>query len=174
MGDLKKLSLEELWFSEDPLLETGTLPKDKLPHLLATLSVLRALQWNYWGLHWRSQGAVSYSDHLLFSELYKNLEPEIDDLAEKIVAAYTSDAICPLKNMRLALVCLEKWSEEPNFYKQALRAEMHFQNLLETVYYQLERSEVLTLGMDALLSEIANKHETHIYLLKQRLKATLI
>ena len=61
--------------------------------LTQLLGILRAIHWSHWTSHWQARGNPSYSDHLLFERLYKNLEEEIDTLAEKIVSYYGAEAV---------------------------------------------------------------------------------
>jgi DNA-binding ferritin-like protein len=143
--------------------------------LIQLLAILRAIHWSHWTTHWQVKGTPFYSDHLLFERLYTDLLGEIDDLAEKIVAYYGSEAVAPAANISAAhqfISAYDKSGADP--YKRALMMELHLQNALKSVYDSVTSSNEMSLGLDDYLMAVANLHETHIYLLRQRIRTSVI
>lgn len=141
---------------------------ETLPDILAAL---RALHWVHWTAHWQASGASAYGDHLLFARLYEGIVPEIDGLAEKIVAQYGPEGVGVRDSITRTFGQLQGWSGESGLVESAIQAERAFQKRLAVVYAMLEDAGELTLGLDNFLQGIADTHETHIFLLQQRLAA---
>lgn len=138
--------------------------------LQTTLAVMRALRWYYQTCHWVAKGDPYYGDHLLFERLYDQLGENIDKLAEKMVAYFGPDSVFPTDAMELSYDHLAEWIErEPEcMYRRGLLAEEDFQDLLETVYEEIDDKGLMTLGLDDFIMALANDHEGHVYLLQQR------
>jgi len=134
------------------------------------LGILRALHWSHWTSHWQVRGDTSYGDHLLFERLYTAITDEIDALAEKIVSYYGAEAVSALPSMEFSEDFLALYDETTDVYKRALLMETHFQNAAKKVYETLKGMDEMTLGLDDYIMSIANTHETHQYLLRQRLR----
>jgi DNA-binding ferritin-like protein len=145
-----------------------------LPQLLGCM---QAMYHMHWISHWKVKGTPYYGDHLLFQRLYESMPNEIDGLAEKIVSMYGPDIICPNKQASY----IQKWISEfmstssgsnsdPNMgiIDRQLSMENRFQNIIKVVYKKLEAAGELSLGLDDFLQALANAHETHQYLLRQR------
>lgn len=137
---------------------------------LQLLAILRALHWSHWTAHWKAKGETSYQDHLLFQRLYEGVITEIDTLAEKIVGAFGSDAMCNLSVMSDAHKFLAHHAAtRSDPYVCALGMEEHLQVSLKTAYDALKATGELSLGLDDFLMQVASSHETALYLLRQRL-----
>jgi DNA-binding ferritin-like protein len=132
--------------------------------------MLRAVHWSHWTTHWQVRGDASYGDHLLFERIYKNLEEEIDGLAEKIVSYYGAEAVDAVANAEFTLRFLNRYATVENPYERGLAVEDYLQKSLKRVYETLKSSNEMTLGLDDYLMATANMHETHQYLLRQRLR----
>ncbi len=128
---------------------------------------LRALFFIHWTAHWQASGPQEYGDHQLFSRLYTAIDEEIDGLAEKMVARYGNEAV----NLDHGILLMAKAisSVQGKGVERCLAAEKAFQVWLKKAYEALEESDDMSLGMDNFLQGIADKHETHVYLLQQRL-----
>ena len=140
------------------------------------LGMLHAVYWTHWTSHWQSRGSNSYGDHLLFERMYGDVKDEIDGIAEKMVAFYGVASVDPLIIQGYSLKFLEtqQGGLAGDFHTgdpiaNALSIERKLQGALEIVYQQLETGGKLSLGLDNFLQGIADKHETHIYLLEQRM-----
>lgn len=139
--------------------------------LVQLLAIFRALHWAHWTAHWQVKGTAFYGDHGLFERLYGGLTGEIDGLAEKIVAYFGVEAVAPTANMAQAQSFLALYDQgESDVYKRALKMELHLQNALKRTYESIKNSNEMTLGLDDFLMAVSNAHETHIYLLRQRVR----
>lgn len=150
--------------------QKSDISSDRKDILLEMLAAFRALYWNYYGLHWTSQGNDYYGNHLLFQRLYESMPEEIDTLAEKIVGYYGKEAINSPELMRRTQKWVDKWNKEGDNIKQALQSEEDLQDFLDTAYNKLKNSGEITLGLDDFIMSVADDHETHLYLLRQASK----
>lgn len=138
----------------------GTQP---YPSLGLCLAALRTLQHLYQTFHWQAKGDNSYEDHLLFMRLYEKVSEEVDSVGERVVGLNGNlhvDPIAQLKMMGELLPLLQ--GQEGSLAMSALRAENIFMRFRE--FARVGASD----GTTNLLDDIADSHETHIYLLKQR------
>jgi hypothetical protein len=109
------------------------------------LSALKALAVVHQSHHWQTRGVTYYGDHLLFERIYGNVDGEVDGIAEKAVGF------------------------GPHLLVQPIVVSTHqLMVLLHLAYAGLEKSGLLSLGVDNRLQGIADKHEENIYLLQQR------
>jgi DNA-binding ferritin-like protein len=139
--------------------------KDTLCHVLGALLALRQM---HQSIHWTLSGPNYYGDHQLFGRLYDAQDDDIDTIGEKIVAFCGPDPVEAGYLSNLQAEYIKKWSSG-DAIKAALAAEQDFQAIIKDVYDKLEENDELTLGLDDFLMTVADKHETHIYLLQQRL-----
>lgn len=140
---------------------------EKLQHILG---LLRAAHWAHWTSHWQVQGEPFYGDHLMLSRMYEAIEEEIDTLAEKIVGEFGAQAVDPVEQMHLAMQVLAE-HENADPVVRSLSIEDYIQAELDVTYRQLKQGNMLSLGLDDFIMSIANAHETHLYLLRQKLRA---
>lgn len=141
--------------------------RDVLTDLLACL---RALNLHYFEAHWSASGDPYYGDHLLFERLYSNMLDEFDVLAEKLVAYYDEEAVTTTSQVSRIALFARQWEDYGDLYERSLRAEEDLQVLIEAAYHIVSEQGEMSLGLDDYLMALANDHETHIYLLKQRLR----
>ena len=143
--------------------------------LSVVLSFLRYLSLVHQTNHHISKGDSFYSDHLLFDRLYTEANAEIDQIAEKAVGLGSS------KNVNLLLqasqvnkLISEHSTHEINIPRveelaySSLYAEKRFLHMMVIVYSSLTAKNQLTKGVDNMLAGLVDDHESHIYLLKQR------
>lgn len=133
--------------------------------LQTTFAILRAQNWNYWTSHWQTSGNSFYGDHLLFQRLYEDTNGEIDSVAERLVGLYGSSVVNPNAAMTLAHSYVTEWEKESNLFLRGLHSE---EVLLRAIEETID--EGVSHGLSNLLEGIADKHENHQYLLKQRIK----
>lgn len=141
------------------------------------LDLLRALQFLHHQHHWQVSGASFYEDHLLYQRLYEKINLHIDTVGEKTVGLGNSGLVASkhsLTNMPRFLVAVEDsgnaFGEPPTLQmaKKSLLAEKSFISAGEKLMKMLESKGLLTRGLENLLSQILDDHETLCYLLKQR------
>lgn len=133
------------------------------------LAKLKLLSMYYQTAHWTVKGSLFYQDHLLFERLYNSASEAIDEVAEKAVGLTQDRSVVNLadileqvsegaKNLRY------ECKENVEFVQEAIQLEESLLEFLESA------AQNCSLGCNDLMASIANKHEGHLYLLKQRLK----
>lgn len=140
--------------------------KTVLSNLLAHL---RAMGWNHLTSHWQVAGDTSYGDHLLFERLYGKVVEETDGLAEKLVGLFGKDAVDGAEQAKLMAFAMYQASSTGCPFERGLQMERAFQVMVKKTLDALEALGTLSLGLDDFIRTMANDHETHIYLLQQRL-----
>jgi DNA-binding ferritin-like protein len=166
-------------------LKTAGTIASKLAHgsgtgLPTALVFLRALTMIHQGHHWLTFGESYYADHLLFERLYDETLEEVDAVAEKAIGVgCPKDKIHPglqatFITKVVQLFCGDGQNEsmagDPKSYLEAsLKAEELLLSSLAAIAAEMKENGELTRGVDNLLAGIEDKHEGHVYLLKQRL-----
>lgn len=144
------------------------------PELSVVLVRLKALAEVHKSHHWIAKGDTFYGDHLLFERLYDSVVGEVDTVAERAVMMGGAD------NVNVGLVahqvagCLETCAAyalptPDQLAQRSLERETAFLSCLDTVGRFLSSRGVLTPGLNNMLEGIADQHEQHVYLLRQRL-----
>jgi len=139
--------------------------------LSGLLSILWFLRIQHQQVHWLSKGPSYYGDHLLFARLYEAVDAELDQLAEKIIGL---DGPVPcMSGPEGAILVAAQFAKFEKIEDLAMRAtlsEKMFLSSLKKVYDCLDDRGELTMGLDDLLQAFSNTHETHLYLLQQRVE----
>jgi len=145
---------------------------ESMAHSLASVAVtLRAVYLMHQAAHWQTKGPSFVGDHKLFGDLYDATLDEIDMVSERAVGLGDPLLVCPLKTTQLALELLEAFGREcdvpdaDKLVQLSLEAE---RGLLQVIASAMKGD--MTDGAQNLLQGVADKHETHVYLLQQRLK----
>lgn len=135
-------------------------------------TTLRAVYLMHQAAHWQTKGPSFYGDHKLFGKLYSSVLDEIDSVSERAVGIGDPALVCPLTANSLALELVEAFGrsscdvpDSEKLVKLSLEAERGLLQVIE----QAMKDDV-TDGISNLLQGIADAHETHVYLLQQRLK----
>ena len=139
------------------------------------LAHLRALQWFAWTTHWTSKGQNFYGDHLLLQRLYEgkgggpDINEQIDQLGERMVAYFGSEAINPVRiSSRARSILAHTGDLSPLQRLYAL--EDNTQRVIKVAWDAEQKSgDERSLGIDDFLMSLANERDTARYLLKQRL-----
>ena len=139
------------------------------------LAQLNALQMLHLSIHWKVHGKKYYSDHLLFMRLYEETSKEIDPVAEKSIGTTNdSSVIDPVQWAVNTADILARWwrgrSEGASFVEIALTAERGTIQLVEDTLTEFGAEKDLLGGIEDLLQGIISTHESHIYLLQQRVR----
>jgi len=142
---------------------TALVVEDALRPVLAHLLALYQL---YYFAHWSSQGPSSYGDHQLYERLYKSTQEEFDSVAERLVGHCGEDALGGV--FPLAAQWNTEWMRCGSPLLAATLGEARLAKVLLEGYRRLDAQAGLTLGLDDLLMQIANQHETNQYLLRRR------
>lgn len=163
--------------TDNMISEWGGTPYASLSVLLVHLKYLYALHQNH---HWTAMGDPYYGDHLLFQRLYDGILKEIDSVAEKAIGlGCTGNVDLQLVNSQvLKLICGQGSAsmipQSSDLAKKSLMAEMNFIKAIDHVISSLEECGLLTSGLSNMLEGIADVHEGHVYLLKQRVSKSLV
>lgn len=146
----------------------GTDDSVAMAHLQGLLGLFHAVYWLHWTTHWQTNGDPFYGDHQLFAKLYEAMPEEIDVLAEKLVQMYGREAVAVEHHLPLVGRWLSGW-RDTDPVGRCLAAERELQGALKQTYDALKASGTISLGLDDFLMSVANDHETHLYLLQQRM-----
>lgn len=138
-------------------------------HLCEVLSCLRAQYLSYQTSHWQVVGGSFYGNHLLFERLYKTVQEQIDQLAEKIVGYLGRDAVDLTHQMEDIWDFTSAWSQIGCHHRRGLQSEADLQATLKLAYDTITSTGLMTLGLDDWLMATANSHEANQYLLQQAL-----
>jgi len=163
--------------TDNMLAEWGGIPYPQLSVALVYLKYLAALHQNH---HWTCMGDPYYGDHLLFERLYNDLAEEIDSIAEKAIGlGCTGNVDLQLQYSQLLKLISGFGSasmipSSADLAKKSLMAEMNFLSVMKHLCDSLKECGLMTHGLDNLLAGIEDKHEGHVYLLKQRISKPLV
>ena len=163
--------------TDNMMAEWGNTPYPQLSVLLVHLKYLYALHQNH---HWTSMGDPFYGDHLLFQRLYQATVEEIDGLAEKAIGlGNTTNVNLMLQTSQLLKLVTSEGTASmiptsSDLAKKSLMAEMNFLKVIDVMISCLQECGLLTPGLSNMLEGIADVHEGHIYLLKQRVSKPLV
>jgi DNA-binding ferritin-like protein len=156
---------------DNMMAEWGGLSYSQLSVVLVYLKFLATVHENH---HWTCMGDPFYGDHLLFSRLYEAVDAEIDPVAEKAVGLGCTSNVNPqiIHSQVLKLLSgVGSGSTIPqssDLARKSLMVELNFLKVVDSCRSSLEECGLLTNGVDNMLQDIADKHEGHVYLLKQR------
>jgi len=163
--------------TDNMIAEWGGTPYPQLSVALVHLKYLAALHQNH---HWTCMGDPYYGDHLLFERLYVDLAAEIDAIAEKSIGlGCTANVDLQLLHSQLLKLTVGAGSastipQSTDLAKKSLMAEMNFLAVMKHLCDSLKECGLMTHGLDNLLAGIEDKHEGHVYLLKQRISKPLV
>lgn len=142
--------------------------------LAGFLAVTEALQMLAHSHHWQTKGENFYGDHLLYQRLYQDVQAEIDLVGEKLIGVSQDVGLTNyfkrVKAMEMFLKTVTH-SDQP-YIVVTHDAELAYVRMGGELMDQLEQAGLLTRGLEQMLGNILDKHEEHIYLLEQRVKAS--
>jgi DNA-binding ferritin-like protein len=135
------------------------------------IASLRSLYLIHQHGHWTTKGLTFYGDHLLFERLYKQASEDADIAAEKMIGLFGESAFDYVKQFELIGKIGANYAKyEGNPIKMSLAIVADFIKLSKQFYDYLESENKMTLGLDDLIMNLANKQEESSYLLNQALK----
>lgn len=151
--------------------EWAGIPYAELSVLLVNLRYLQTMHQTH---HWVARGDSFYGDHLLFERLYNDATEEVDSLAEKLVGLGTEKNVDLYMQMKqLGKLISSRYGQIaiPNPFELlqfSLEGERDFVKMVLQVRDMLDSNGQLSYGLDNHLAGLADAHESHIYLLRQR------
>ena len=163
--------------TDNMIAEWGGTPYPELSVALVHLKYLAAVHQNH---HWTAMGDPYYGDHLLFERLYNGVVEEIDTVAEKAIGlGSTHNVDLHLQHHQLLKLIVGHGSassmpHSAELARKSLLAEMNFLLVMKHLCDCLKGCGMMTHGLDNMLAGIEDKHEGHVYLLKQRTQKTFI
>lgn len=144
--------------------------------LATLLAVFHAIRTLHQSAHWQIGGRTSYGDHLLFERLYNDTTTEVDEIAEKLVGLDCPARVDPLTLSFHSAIIIKNFCKaqtnvvnSESIIMRALEAEQNLLSFITIVVESLANRGVLTIGLENMLADMHDGHESHVYLLKQRL-----
>lgn len=147
--------------------------------VLEYVGFMRAMQLWFHGAHHLTRGQSFSGDHVnLYGRIYQTIEDQIDGVIEKAIGLFGDELGCPLHITEKALEIMSEYPSPIEMNSSGLGAiglqlEKDFLKFSQNFYNSLKNSGAMTLGLDDMIMATANAHETHVYLLQQRIKSTL-
>jgi len=141
--------------------------------MTSMLAMLQALAMLHQSHHWSTSGASFFQDHLLFERLYNESLELIDQLAERIVGSGDTPnigAAFQVGIMSRILGSLGVGGLPTDMIAISLAAETSCVAAVAQLIASKTADGTLSHGISKLLEDIADKHETFVYLLSQRSK----
>lgn len=143
------------------------------------VSFMRMMQLWFHGAHHLVRGESFAGDHVeIYGKIYQTIEDQIDGVIEKSIGLFGDECACPVRVTKMAAEMMDSYPSPMKLNASGiaavgLRIERDFLGLSQEAYDALEEMGAMTLGLDDMIMATANAHETHVYLLQQRIKATV-
>jgi DNA-binding ferritin-like protein len=157
--------------ADNLLQEWGGMPYAQLSVVLVHL---RFLAFVHQTNHWIAKGDPFYGDHLLFERLYNETTNEVDKVAEKAVGMGSEQNV----DLMLQLQQLQRLvngygasqavPQATDLVRRSMMVEVNFISMIDAMCASMQEQGILTKGVENMLQGIADVHEGHVYLLKQR------
>jgi len=111
-----------------------------------------------------------YADHLLFERLYNESLEFVDQVAERAVGIGQPGNILAVDQARLILsfVSLPPPVSPDDMVRLSLALETGVLKAVDAVIEAMDDNGTMTSGISNLLEGLADKHESFVYLLRQR------
>jgi DNA-binding ferritin-like protein len=157
--------------SDNMLSEWGSVPYGQLSLLLVHLRFLAHVHQTH---HWTCKGDAFFGDHLMFEKLYNQTIEDIDAIAEKAVGLGSEETVgLPLQVKQLARLTEQYGSSltiprAGELARRSMTAEINFLKIAANMSCSLKEAGLMTRGLDNLLAGIEDRHEGHVYFLKQK------
>ena len=136
------------------------------------LALFRAAHQAEWTAHWTVENNAFYGDHLMLERLYGAFPDEIDGMAEKIVKTFGAEGVNLPAQLALMARLVNRWEAEPDLIRRVNNIESDIQTAIVNVRAAMKAQDQLSVGLDNFLAGLADSHETPLYLLGQRQKAS--
>jgi DNA-binding ferritin-like protein len=146
--------------------------------LVDLLNVLNAVAMIHHTCHWRTSGAQSYGDHLLFDRVYSDVSGHIDLVAERAIGLGAGPLVSADAIARGTLKVIEDFgslqgaldqSSPEGLAQLSMEAAKVALAAVGVVIGAMNTAGNLTGGTENLLQGLQDKYEEHVYLLGQRL-----
>lgn len=174
--ELDDSSEEESRLHLEAVMAMVAIPKESMTDAWSgVLSGLQALGIALQSAHWRAAGEASYSDHLLYQKLYENVIEDLDNVAEKFMGLVGDETVIdPIRLLACTSSAAKQMLTSGDIAASLLQAEKNFLGRLNGILKILETTGQLTPGAENVLQAVADRHETHVYLLSRRVGKEII
>jgi hypothetical protein len=145
-------------------------------YTIAYISFIRAAYNWFHAAHHVTSGTGFSGDHALYAEIYEDYLEVLDGIIEKSVGTCGIENIAaPLPTLKLSLEILAGYPSPESLTSlaiasAALKIERDYLEVVEEFFTTLESLGQLPLGLNDFLAASANKHDTYVYKLTQRVK----
>lgn len=144
------------------------------------LCTVKAAELWFHSAHHLTKGTGFSGDHVnLYGMIYTELQEEFDAVAERVLGLTNQEELlCPKHIISMALELLKKYPSPVNMSDIDIALTAH-KLILDYCLWEnnfhmhLDQSNMLTIGLDDLLSANASNHERYAYLLQQRGKRSV-
>ncbi len=118
--------------------------------------------------HWQTKGKNYYEDHLLFERLYTETDAEIDGVGENTIVFSGRESTSYFLSLKIQKEFCNKITEvEKDLVENSLNAELM---LIEVAKLAIEKAKSTNeYGLEQLIGNVLDKHNSHVYLLTSRL-----
>ena len=149
-------------------------------YLHAYIATFRALHLWFHSAHNVTRGTGFAGDHvLLYGEIYQAFQDDIDAIIEKAIGLTGDESMaCPIGITSNALAIMQgytsPWQLDPiGIAAMGERMVSDYLSFSTDMFAVLEDAGTLSLGLNDFIMAHANKYETYVYLLRQRIKTNL-
>ena len=144
------------------------------------LCTVKAAELWFHSAHHLTKGTGFSGDHVnLYGMIYTELQEEFDAVAERVLGLTNQEELlCPKHIISMALELLKKYPSPVNMSDIDIALTAH-KVILDYCLWEnnfhmhLDQANMLTIGLDDLLSANASNHERYAYLLQQRGKRSV-
>jgi hypothetical protein len=147
--------------------------------LLAFISYVRAAYHWFHAAHHSTNGTGFNGDHELYAEIYGDYLGVLDGIIEKSIGACGYEAAAaPIPSLDLAMKILAGYPSPETLTSlaiasTALQVERDYLQVVDELFKSMEEMGALPLGLNDFLAASANKHDTFVYKLVQRVKSEI-
>lgn len=141
------------------------------------ICTVKAAELWFHAAHHLTKGTGFSGDHVnLYGKIYLELQEEFDAVAERVLGITDNEnLLCPKHCLSLALKLMETYPSPINMSDHDIALTAHKIILdycvWENIFHaKLDELNLLTIGLDDLLSSNSSRHEGYAYLLQQRIK----
>jgi DNA-binding ferritin-like protein len=149
-------------------------------YLKAYIAGFRAAHLWFHGAHNVARGTGFAGDHvLLYGEIYQAFQNDIDAIIEKAIGLTEDESMaCPISITEGAITIMREYATPSSLDALGIAAMgerliSDFLGFSTDMFHILEDSDELSLGLNDFIMAHANKYETYVYLLRQRIKTNL-
>jgi hypothetical protein len=149
-------------------------------YLQAYIATFRAIHLWFHSAHNVTRGEGFAGDHaILYHEIYTNFQDDIDAIIEKGIGLTDDESIaCPVGITADAIAIMQGYTApwQLDALGIAVMGERMLSDYLEfsaDMFAALADAGELSLGLNDFIMAHANKYETYVYLLRQRIKTDL-